>query len=367
MPRFRALAKRLRKRVKLLRQGRSQAGSATHTALIRGQLAQLKQPVGTGAGRESLAASAPPQIGTAAYSDLVQGEIAHYEQTFGTGEGRETLLVPVPPSWSELERRASGLIRAATGADLQGNVLARLNRQPGMRMLSLGSGPGGVEFGFAREAPGASIHCLDLSPSLVEMGQQRAQEQGLAVTFEAADLNTHLLPADTYDLVFCHASLHHLIALEHIAAQITKTLRPGGELITVDVITDNGYRMWEQTRQVVRSLWTTLPVRFRINHTAYGEARFDPQIWEADTSETSMECIRSAEILPILERTFTVVHHVPYFSICRRFLDTMYGPNYDLDQPLDRALFDWLWELDRYYLTSGQLRPETFFGIYRKA
>ena len=43
----------------------------------------------------------------------------------------------------------------------------------------------------------------------------------------------------------------------------------------------------------------------------------------------------------------------------------MYGPNYELDKPLDKAIFDWIWALDRHYIESGALPPETFFGIYR--
>ena len=67
----------------------------------------------------------------------------------------------------------------------------------------------------------------------------------------------------------------------------------------------------------------------------------------------------------MLERTFTTECYVPYFSISRRFLDTMYGPNYDLTAALDMAALNWIWELDTYFLSSGRLRPETFFGIYR--
>jgi hypothetical protein len=79
-----------------------------------------------------------------------------------------------------------------------------------------------------------------------------------------------------------------------------------------------------------------------------------------------MECIRAQEIIPVLAGTLNVLHFVPYFTVCRRLVDTMYGPNYDLNQNLDLALLNWIWELDRHYLASNRLRPETFFGIYTK-
>ena len=294
----------------------------------------------------------------------------HYNEIFlspnTTPEALETLTQPVPASWIEAENRASALIRRETGADLLGHVLSLLRSRPNVRMLSLGSGPGGIELSFLREVREATITCVDLNPDLARLGRERAELEGLNLTFETADLNTIRLPKEAYDAVFCHASLHHVLDLEHVAAEMSKTLRPGGVVITVDVCARNGYLMWPESSEVVRKLFATLPARFRINHTGYAQARVDDDIWECDTSSVSMECIRAEEIIPVLARTFDVQHFVPYFSIMRRFVDTMYGPNYDLSIPLDAAVFNWLWELDLYYLQSKKLRPETFFGIYRR-
>jgi ubiquinone/menaquinone biosynthesis C-methylase UbiE len=85
---------------------------------------------------------------------------------------------------------------------------------------------------------------LDINPELLDLGRERAQALQLSVTFEQADLNTIDLPLREYDVVFCHASLHHVIELERVAEQIKRTLRPGGELIILDVVTRKGYLMW---------------------------------------------------------------------------------------------------------------------------
>src|SRR5437867_3415176 len=283
--------------------------------------------------------------GTLEYEQHIREEIEHYAEVFKEGEGKETLLQPVPPSWREAERRAALLVREATGDNLDGHLIKRLNREPGMRMLSLGSGPGGLEIHFAQQAPLARVVGLDINDQLLELARQRVRALDLTVRFDQADLNTVELPGSEFDIVLCHASLHHVIELERLAEQIDRTLRPGGELITVDVVTRNGYLMWPATRDVVQALWKTLPERFRVNHTSYKEERIDNEIVDIDQSETGMECVRSQDILPTLEQAFTVVSYVPYFSITRRFFDTMYGPNYDLSLPLDRAIFDWIWEL----------------------
>jgi len=231
-------------------------------------------------------------------------------------------------------------------------------------MASLGSGPCGLELAFARAAPNARITCVDVNAALLELGRERAQREHLRLDFLQADLNMIRLPENAFDIVFCHATLHHVLNLERLAGEITRCLRPHGELVVVDVVTRNGYRMWPETRAVVTNIWRTLPDRFRVNHTAYGKPQLDADIWEADTSQASMECIRAEDILPVLNGSFRVREFVPYFSICRRFFDTMYGPNYDLSLPLDRALLAWIWELDLYYIVSNRLKPETFFGIF---
>ncbi|MEO8131426.1 MAG: class I SAM-dependent methyltransferase, partial [Bryobacteraceae bacterium] len=244
-------------------------------------------------------------------------------------------------------------------------LIKRLRPTPGAAMISLGSGPGGIELTVAEWTPEASILCTDFNPALLDLGRQRATSQGFPVRFEQMDLNTADLPQAAFDVVFCHASLHHVIELERLADQIHQTLRPGGELVVLDVVTPSGYQMWPETRDVVRNLWRTLPKELRVNHTAYPEGpRFDEDFWEADTSKSGMECIRSGEIIQILSERFERKVFVPYYSISRRFFDTMYGPNYDLDNSLHRSIVDFIWELDRHYIRSGALKPETFFGIY---
>lgn len=310
-----------------------------------------------------------PRIGSSAYQRHIDEELEHYLAKFsGQGEAgeqsRERLIEPAPPVWELTLARAADRIRERTGLDVLGHVVSRLNSLPGMKMLSLGSGPGGVELAIAREAPEAALTCVDINPDLLDMGRASAAAEGLNVAFEAADLNTIELPEARYDLVFCHASLHHVLALEHVLDQIRRTLRPGGELIAVDVVSLSGYRMRPATKRRAAEMWKTLPPKFRVNHTAHPKPRVDDRMWQADTRASGMECIRSGDLLPLLRERFEERAFVPYFAFARRFLDPMYGPNYDLSQPLDRSIADWIWQLDCHAIDSGELEPETFFGVY---
>ncbi|MBK5294352.1 MAG: class I SAM-dependent methyltransferase [Acidobacteriia bacterium] len=307
----------------------------------------------------------PPKPGSAAYRRQVSEEIQHYSQMhLEAAQADARLCEPTPPVWEEIQNRCVERIRSRTGTDIIGHAVTRLAGRPGARLISLGSGPGGVELAIAREARQADFLCLDLNPAILELGREQARREDLPVTFQQADLNTAELPEAAFDVALCYASLHHLIALEHVVGQMRRCLRPGGELIVMDVITRNGFRMWPETKRVAEAIWDTLPARYRVSHSTPGTPRLDSRLWCGDTRRTGMECVRSEEILPLLRGGFREVASVPLLSLATRFLNTMYGPNYDLEQPLDRAIMDWIWELDLHMLDTGQLRPESLFGIY---
>jgi ubiquinone/menaquinone biosynthesis C-methylase UbiE len=281
----------------------------------------------------------PIKVDSVEYREHIAEEKATYSKLYEGQAAQDLLTEPAPQAWIALEGRISELLASRTGRTRDEHIAAILNAGSGRRLLSLGSGPGGVEIMLARLCPGAAIHGIDINPDLLKLGEERARNEHLSLTFEEGDLNTVALPADAYDVVFCHASLHHVLELEHLADQIQRTLKPEGRLIVEDVIMRNGSLMWPETKDVVTSIWRTLPANYRINHTGYAEKEIDAEPWEADTSEVSMECIRSEDVLPVLEQRFKPVHSVNYLSLGMRFFHHMYGPNFDLSRSFDSALF----------------------------
>jgi len=303
--------------------------------------------------------------GSAAYDRQIGMEVKHYRQLFGDEPGAK-LMEPAPSAWDEALARTAQRVRTLTGREGDDHLLVLLNERPGIRMLSLGCGAGGVELYYARESPAAEITGIDINPHIIELGNHQAQAESLNVRFEQADLNTAVLPEAAFDIILCHASLHHLLEMDHVFAQMTRALRPGGHVAVTDVMARNGYRLWPETAKVANAIFRTLPKRFRLNHTGYRDARIDETLWAPDTRAEGMECMHSEEIVPLLRQHFRELVFVGSHAFARRFFDTMYGPNFDLGQPLDQALFDWIWQMDCHYLDTGVLRPETFFGVYRR-
>jgi ubiquinone/menaquinone biosynthesis C-methylase UbiE len=280
----------------------------------------------------------------------------------------EALVLPPPPTaaWREAEACAQALIRTQTGSDLDGHLTRNMQERPGLQLLAVGIGGGALAIELAaRQSADATILCIDSAPEWISASQQRADELGVKAQFTIGDFEDLHLDGQMFDLVFCHAALHRVIAIEALIDCLRRALRPGGELIVVDVLAREDYYLWPETREVARAIWNTLPAKYRLNHTGHAVPLIDDVIWEPNGGAGGAAPSRTEKIAPALDRVFHRDVFVPYFALSRRFFDAMYGPNYDLSEPLDRAIFDWVWQLDLHYVSSGQLRPETFFGIYR--
>src|SRR5205823_5471291 len=100
------------------------------------------------------------------YQQRVQGEIEHYAAEYANEESRRTLTQKVPPSWDHVEARTQELIRQANqGRCPVDELVYQMRARPERHMLSIGSGPGGVELEVARQLRGLNyeILCLDLN------------------------------------------------------------------------------------------------------------------------------------------------------------------------------------------------------------
>lgn len=297
------------------------------------------------------------------YDELVRQEREHYSSIPRTDE----LTEQAPPCWEYLERQTDKLIEKATGMSPRlGYVASLVNAKPSARILSLGTGPGAVEMELAKQLTcDYEIVCTDINEDILAMGRERAREQGLNLTFQQVDVNRIELEERSFDLVTAFASLHHFVELEHIFSQVNRALKPDGHFVTLDVVTQNRFVMWPETYEMVSRIWAILPDQFKIDHTGSAEPLFSPEPSNSPTS-FGFECVRSQDILPLLAEYLDPILYIPLYSISRRFLDTKYGPNFDMNVELDRAIVEFIWYLDCYLVEKKVLPPETMFAVLRK-
>jgi len=301
------------------------------------------------------------------YQYHFHNEIVDYQKAL-----KNRLSVDVPPIWSKVEERFSKAIREATGVgNLYEYVARHLQGKKEAKILSLGSGACGNEFeGIApllsEQHCQLNLTCIDINSDILKAASLEASKRGILFTAMIQDANEIRLVPNAYDVIVAYSSLHHFQNVDHIASQINLALCPDGIFVTVDIPTKNGYRMWDETFEVVNSVWKIIPRNYKMDHTRYAVPTYARICPNLDSSKDSFECINSEAILPALRNHMEEVDFVPALSIARRFFDMKFGPNYDIRRPLDSALFEFIMNLDQYYIETGMLQPETFFGAYRK-
>ncbi len=105
----------------------------------------------------------------------------------------------------------------------------RSHLTPGMRVLDIGCGPGSITVGLAEAVAPSEVVGLDIEPSQVALGRNRAASLGLSnCRFEAGSVNDLPLEDHSVDAVFGHTILMQFRDLDPVMAEISRVLKTGG-------------------------------------------------------------------------------------------------------------------------------------------
>lgn len=292
------------------------------------------------------------------YRERVENEKRYYSQLERTEAGNEKGCDALLFTLDAMQRRAEN----ALGHNVWNYVINYVNARNFTRILSLGSGTCSTEITLAEKfRKPYELVCLDFNKELLEQGAKMATTKGITMTHFVQDINFLKLD-QTYNLIFAHAVLHHLIELEHIFNQVKSHLTKEGQFVVYDVTNRNGFLLWPKQRKVIDGLLKALPPKFNYSHSL---KRNTDTFVEIDSSDAGFECIRSQDILPLLQKYFTTIHLVKGFAFLRRFTDHEFGPNFDLSSSLDVKVLNFLLELDQWYVDNGILEPESIFWVGR--
>jgi SAM-dependent methyltransferase len=294
-------------------------------------------------------------------------ETRNYDVLYQPEDARRNLSYETPAIWKNVDIFMYYKISAVTKAEgMVGYIADYCNGLTSKaRILTLGSGPCNLELNEL--APRVKVEyeliAADINETVCQLAKGRAAEKGITLTYLIQDINRLSLTPDSFDVIIAFASLHHFLELDHITKEINRGLKKDGIFVTLDIPTKNGYRLWEETRTVVNAIMKTLPAEFRFNHYTQ---QTDEEYIDNDLSEHSFECINSEMIIPCLRKNLREVIFVPAHCIARRFFDHIYGFNFDRHPDFGNAFQQFIFKLDEYYLEKGLLKPETFFGVYKK-
>lgn len=235
-----------------------------------------------------------------------------------------------------------------------------------VKVLCIGSGNCDIEVNYAFNTPAdVQFTCMDINPAMLDRGKRNAASLKIdfsRIKFLVEDVNTCCLPKDEYNIVFISQALHHFVELEHIFEEIKKTLVSDGYFIVNDIIGRNGHLIYENTFLLLNKLWQQLPYEFKLHNRQ--QQYFKNRI-QWDCSTESFEGIRAEDILPLLCKNFNFQVFVPFYTIIQYFIDRDFGGNFDPDKSYDRAILEYVYNLDIYCLKNKLLAPTQMWGVLR--
>ncbi|MFN3359962.1 MAG: class I SAM-dependent methyltransferase [Pseudanabaenaceae cyanobacterium] len=292
------------------------------------------------------------------YPKLVAEEIEEYSST----EITDRLLlggIHDQPAW----RFWFQFLHQQWGTHFGKEVIDFANQLEYPRLLSLGCGHGGFEIEIASKLkPPYQLIAVDLNPHIWAEATRRVKAQNLAVEFQQIDLNFVEITPHSFDVIFAHASLHHILNLEHLMLQIYQGLKPNGRFIVLDMIGEVQTLFWRENVEFARQLVEEFPPRFR---SRFGANPIPP--YQPPSVQVGMEGIRQEELEAEIERFFVPVKCLKYNSFMRLIgTNPVLGNLFDLADGEDRAFLESLCQLDLMQIRTGKLCPTEMLGVYAK-
>jgi ArsR family transcriptional regulator len=125
-----------------------------------------------------------------------------------------------------------------------------LHLTPKIRIADLGAGEGLISQLLARRAE--QVTCVDNSPKMVEFGRELAKKNGFSnLEYQLGDIEKVPLEDESVDLALLSQALHHAQHPEAAVQEAFRILKPGGELIIIDLLE----HQFEKARELYADIW----------------------------------------------------------------------------------------------------------------
>lgn len=236
--------------------------------------------------------------------------------------------------------------------------------------LSLGCGEGGLERHAMAMRMCAEFDAFDISPEAIALARQKAEVAGIAqrVHYAVRDVNLIQLLAERYDIAFFSSALHHIQRLESVLAEVNKSLKSGGLFVVNEFVGPSQFQWTDKQLRIINDLLALLPPRYRVNlrdPSQLKERVKRPTIAEMNAFDPS-EAIRSAEIIPLIEKQFQVAERIDYGgTILHMLLNDIVG-NFDPRAEADQAIIRLLCYLEWTLIREGVLTSDFAVIVSRR-
>lgn len=155
--------------------------------------------------------------------------------TTTTPDRQATADAPAAPNYEAIKTKQRAAWSAGdysvVGVTLQivgENLCEALDVRSGQRVLDVAAGNGNVSLAAARRF--CEVTSSDYVPALLERGKQRAEIDGLVITFREADAEALPFGEASFDVVTSSFGVMFTPNQEQAAAELLRVCRPGGKI-----------------------------------------------------------------------------------------------------------------------------------------
>ncbi|MBC3919033.1 class I SAM-dependent methyltransferase [Undibacterium sp. CY18W] len=251
---------------------------------------------------------------------------------------------------------------------LQHFFTEHLPHMPVKRALSLGCGGGNLERALIGLNASETIDAFDASPESINLAKRLAVENGCSnrIHYNVADIDKIKLEANSYDFIVAKMSLHHFEDFDHIFAQISRALKPGGVFMFNEYIGPTRFQWTELQLSITNRILQTLPEKYRLS--AFTGSILDeiqrPTIKEMIDMDPS-EAINSSEIIPKVEQYFDVVELKRYGGTILHLLMNHIMANFDTDKELDATLLRLIFLQEQLLVENKVLDSDFCYAVVK--
>jgi ubiquinone/menaquinone biosynthesis C-methylase UbiE len=242
--------------------------------------------------------------------------------------------------------------------------------KPFEKVLSLGSGSGGLERELVIQNIAQSIEAYDISLQALDLAKKEAEKCHFdtRISYHYADLNTYSFKNQESNACFAIAALHHIQNLEHLIEQIHNTLKPHGLFVINDYIGPNRFQWTDKAESITNKVLAILPDNLRTNLrdgvTIKGCIN-KPSVKEVITVDPS-EAVRSEDILKQVAKKFNLLFRADYGGTLLQFLLADIIGNFKLDNPDHKTILELICLLEDTLLTEKILPGYFTFLVAQK-
>ncbi len=253
------------------------------------------------------------------------------------------------------------------GTDWYSFARERCSGRPLELGLSLCCGDGLTERYLLQSGVCPAWEGIDISPAAIASCRQAAEAAGMStLRYRVGDLESTRFPRHQYDVVVGWMGLHHLRHLSRLYREIRRTLRPEGVLIVNEYVGPPRFQMPPRQVELVNECLRLLPEDLRRRPSGEVIREFVPPSAEQVAAFDPSEAVSSDQILPLLEREFTIVERVDYGGAILHWALRETMRNFRPDDAEHMAWLERLFDFERQAMARGEIGSDFSYVIARK-